>query len=265
MPDYGSMSALGSLSASAAALSSSNPSGHSSSKKDTYSQPSTSSTSQSQQNQQSWLSQIPNMKEFMAQLEKGDLSVLMQSPYNIPSCKPTKAEKSRNLPEYHPPANPGPSHEGQSTGKRKGRPPHVFEYDDYKSEAGKIADLMKSPEYTQMLLQQAQAFRGLGSEITVTRKPNKKQSQSMSSAQASQSAQNLLQQMPVMDLNYLAEASKSVPELSALLHSNKPEDINALLQMQMMSKNSMQDYASLFGGKNSKAMQVINLNILFKL
>ena len=255
MPDYGNMSALGSLSASAAALSS-NSSNHSN-KKESYSQPSTSSGS-SQQTQQSWLSQIPNMKEFMAQLEKGDLSVLMQSPYNIPTCKPAKAEKSRNVPDYHSIPNQMQQSENSGSGKRKGRPPHVFEYDDYKSEAGKIADLMKSPEYTQMLLQQAQAFRGLGSEITVTRKPNKKQSShSMSSAQASQSAQNLLQQMPVMDLNYLAEASKSVPELNALLNSNKPEDINALLQMQMMSKNSMQDYASLFTGKNSKAMQVI--------
>jgi hypothetical protein len=49
-----------------------------------------------------------------------------------------------------------------------------------------------------------------------------------------------------MDLNYLAEISKTIPELNALLNSNKPEDINALLQMQMMAKNM--DYASAFFG-----------------
>ncbi|CAO1316903.1 unnamed protein product [Diamesa serratosioi] len=171
-------------------------------------QPSTSGGSQNN-NANNWLSQIPNMKEFMSQLEK--------------------------------------------------------------SEAGKIADLMKSPEYTQMLMNQANAFRGLGTEITVTRKSGSNKKSSSSSSSHSGSNQNsgsnaqssgggsgggggnsgagnsLLNQLPVMDLNYLAEISKSIPELNALLNSNKPEDINALLQMQMMAKSSM-DYASqLFG------------------
>ena len=299
MSDFG-MSALGSLQASAAALSAGNNfsqmsgsgssgSNNKKSQQSSYSSTKQSSSSQAQAqaaaaaaaaaaNSNSWLSQIPNMKEFMNQLEKGDLSVLMQSPYNIPTCKPSNkpaqsSSSSSARTDYH--------HDNireQQTGatKRKGRPPNNptpnnFDYDGYKSEVGKIADLMKSPEYTQMLMNQANAFRGLGSEITVTRKPpatsapsnnssNKKSSTSTSSAQNySQSSTNtgnssksssLLQQLPVMDLNYLAEISKQIPELNALLNSNKPEDINALLQMQMMSKNM--DYATaLFGGKGS--------------
>lgn len=292
MSDFG-MSALGSLQASAAALSAgsnySAMSGSGSSggggKKNqssssSYSNTKASNAPSSAGNSNSWLSQIPNMKEFMNQLEKGDLSVLMQSPYNIPSCKPSNkpssgAGSSSARTDYHHHDN---ARESNSSSKRKGRPPNnptnSFDYDGYKSEVGKIADLMKSPEYTQMLMNQANAFRGLGSEITVTRKPsasssssattssssgNKKPSATTTSNQnyshasanaGSSSKSSLLQHLPVMDLNYLAEISKQVPELNALLNSNKPEDINALLQMQMMSKNM--DYATaLFGGKAS--------------
>lgn len=305
MPDFG-MSALGSLQASAAALSASSnyspaagsgSSGGSGKKNQSNysnnSKSSNASTSQSASaaaaaaaaasaaNTNSWLSQIPNMKEFMNQLEKGDLSVLMQSPYNIPTCKPTSNKNSSGSSsartDYHHQDN---VRETSGAGKRKGRPPNpnaasAFDYDGYKSEVGKIADLMKSPEYTQMLMNQANAFRGLGSEITVTRKPstssnasssssssNKKASAAATAAAMNQnysqgsgnsagsSKNSLLNQLPVMDLNYLAEISKQIPELNALLNSNKPEDINALLQMQMMSKNM--DYASaLFGGGGS--------------
>lgn len=300
MSDFG-MSALGSLQASAAALSAGNNysqmqgsgSGSSSSNSGKKNQ-SSYSNSKAQNaaaaaaaNSNSWLSQIPNMKEFMNQLEKGDLSVLMQSPYNIPTCKPSGKSSASGAPsgsssartDYHHQDN---VREPSGAAKRKGRPPNSsgsnFDYDGYKSEVGKIADLMKSPEYTQMLMNQANAFRGLGSEITVTRKPsssnapsssstsnNKKSSasatatssQNYSQPQSSQSSGNsskssLLQHLPVMDLNYLAEISKQIPELNALLNSNKPEDINALLQMQMMSKNM--DYATaLFGGKGSNS------------
>lgn len=285
MSDFG-MSALGSLQASAAALSAGtnfppqSASGNSSSgKKNQTSYSNTkqsSSSSQAATNSNSWLSQIPNMKEFMNQLEKGDLSVLMQSPYNIPTCKPsskaTPAGSSSARTDYHHENVREPS----NAGKRKGRPPNnptSFDYDGCKSEVGKIADLMKSPEYTQMLMNQANAFRGLGSEITVTRKPqnpaamtnvsassSKKSSTSTSNQNYSQSASgagnstksSLLNHLPVMDLNYLAEMSKQIPELNALLNSNKPEDINALLQMQMMSKNM--DYATaLFGGKQGSS------------
>lgn len=310
MTDFG-MSALGSLQASAAALSASNnfssPSGSASSggsgkkNQSSYSNAKASSSASTSaaaaaaaaNSNNSWLSQIPNMKEFMNQLEKGDLSVLMQSPYNIPTCKPSNKSSgggsSSARTDYHHQDN---VREASGNSKRKGRPPNPaassqansFDYDGYKSEVGKIADLMKSPEYTQMLMNQANAFRGLGSEITVTRKPsasgsggsssnNKKASatatsnQNQNYSQASTSAGNaskssLLQHLPVMDLNYLAEISKQIPELNALLNSNKPEDINALLQMQMMSKNM--DYATaLFGGKatninsaaTNKAMQ----------
>lgn len=309
MSDFG-MSALGSLQASAAALSGNNnfssptgggSGGSSNSGGGKKNQSSYSKNQQQQQQQQqlqqqqlqqqqiqqqqqqqqtnaananSWLSQIPNMKEFMNQLEKGDLSVLMQSPYNIPTCKPSlnKSSSSSARTDYQHQDN---AKEVSGAGKRKGRPPNTqansFDYDGYKSEVGKIADLMKSPEYTQMLMNQANAFRGLGSEITVTRKPSSSSTASSSSSssnnkkssataisnqnysQASTSSGNnnqkssLLQHLPVMDLNYLAEISKQIPELNALLNSNKPEDINALLQMQMMSKNM--DYATaLFGG-----------------
>lgn len=283
--DFG-MSALGSLQASAAALSASNnfsnqqPTGSSNSGKknqSSYSNAKQSNTSAAH-NSNSWLSQIPNMKEFMNQLEKGDLSVLMQSPYNIPTCKPSSnktspASSSSARTDYH--HDNVRERETTNSGKRKGRPPNPsassFDYDGYKSEVGKIADLMKSPEYTQMLMNQANAFRGLGSEITVTRKAsippptsssNKKSSATATAtsnqnySQGSSSSRNdakssLLQHLPVMDLNYLAEISKQIPELNALLNSNKPEDINALLQMQMMSKNM--DYATaLFGGGASQ-------------
>lgn len=292
MPDFG-MSALGSLQASAAALSAGNnfssPSGSASSggsgkkNQSSYSNAKASSSASSAAaaaaaNSNSWLSQIPNMKEFMNQLEKGDLSVLMQSPYNIPTCKPSNkssgSSSSSARTDYHHQDNVRET-SSSSNNKRKGRPPNQaaasatnsFDYDGYKSEVGKIADLMKSPEYTQMLMNQANAFRGLGSEITVTRKPSgsgsssnsKKASatatsnQNYSQASSSNAAKSsLLQHLPVMDLNNLAEISKQIPELNALLNSNKPEDINALLQMQMMSKNM--DYATaLFGGKPSSA------------
>jgi hypothetical protein len=298
MPDYG-LSALNALTQQAAMYAS--PGGQSPSNKKNHSsqksQQSQSSQKQQSSNQNprsssssskssSWFNQIPNMKEFMAQLEKGDLSVLMQSPYNIPTCKSSanSSKSERNHPassssssartnlnlNYQMAAQPGHSNEKRKSGKN-------YDYENYK-EAGKIADLMKSPEYTQMLLQQAQAFRGLGSEITVTRKPSAtvtSQSQSQSQARESQARESqsressskksnqnqnqssILQNIPLMDLNSLAEMSKSIPELNALLNSNKPEDINALLQMQMMSKNTM-DYAALFGGntsKNNKLMQ----------
>lgn len=114
LSDFGGMSALGSLQASAAALSGGgnySPTTSSGSKKssthtstqqsasqysssnknnnNTSSNTGNSSSSANSKNTNSWLSQIPNMKEFMNQLEKGDLSVLMQSPYNIPTCKPS--------------------------------------------------------------------------------------------------------------------------------------------------------------------------------
>lgn len=330
-PDFG-MSALGSLQASAAALSgnnfspqslpsaspatsSTNPkkssssySSHKNSNTATAQSSSAASSSSatnasknSVNSTNSWLSQIPNMKEFMNQLEKGDLSVLMQSPYNIPTCKqqqPTsKGSKSLNpasssaRTDYnHMESNVGSSRESMSNSssnnnKRKGRPPNTpsaFDYDMYKSDVGKISDLMKSPEYTQMLMNQANAFRGLGSEITVTRKPstssttsssssgskksssnnnnnnsnsnnnnNNQSSSSQAAAAAAANSASLLNRLPIMDLNYLAEISKSIPELNALLNSNKPEDINALLQMQMMAKNM--DYASAFFGTGSNS------------
>jgi MPN domain-containing protein len=231
-------------------------------------------------NTNSWLSQIPNMKEFMNQLEKGDLSVLMQSPYNIPTCKPTKGggnasnksqtSSSARTSDYSYQEGGGNNRDSLAN-KRKGRPPNTnapatpYDYDLYKSDVGKISDLMKSPEYTQMLMNQANAFRGLGSEITVTRKPSTSSTTSSSSSGSKKSTVNnqtsnqtvpaatataaansasLLNRLPIMDLNYLAEISKSIPELNALLNSNKPEDINALLQMQMMAKNM--DYATAF-------------------
>lgn len=291
MSDFG-MSALGSLQASAAALSAGNSysqqgsgsgsgSGSSGGKKNQssysnskQSNASTSAAAAAAASSNSWLSQIPNMKEFMNQLEKGDLSVLMQSPYNIPTCKPSNKSSASGSSSARTDYHHDNVREPSGAGKRKGRPPNPassFDYDGYKSEMGKISDLMKSPEYTQMLMNQANAFRGLGSEITVTRKPsnapsapsssssssnNKKASSTATSnqnySQASASSSNagkssLLNHLPVMDLNYLAEISKQIPELNALLNSNKPEDINALLQMQMMSKNM--DYATaLFGG-----------------
>ncbi|KAL7042063.1 hypothetical protein ACKWTF_001007 [Chironomus riparius] len=309
MSDFG-MSALGSLQASAAALSgggnysptmsgssggkkssthtsaqqSSTSSPYSSNNKNNTSSSNTgNSSSLNSKNSNSWLSQIPNMKEFMNQLEKGDLSVLMQSPYNIPTCKPSSKSKTSTSTsgssrmDY---SNQDMSRESNNTqtgsststtaSKRKGRPPNApsaaaYEYDLYsKSDVGKISDLMKSPEYTQMLMNQANAFRSLGSEITVTRKPSTSSTTSSSSSASGskkssstnqpQSASNsaaannasLLNRLPIMDLNYLAEISKSIPELNALLNSNKPEDINALLQMQMMAKNM--DYATAFFG-----------------
>lgn len=225
----------------------------------------------------------------MNQLEKGDLSVLMQSPYNIPTCKPSSKSKSStstsgssrmdysNQEMGRESNNASTGSSTTSSNKRKGRPPNApsaaaYEYDLYsKSDVGKISDLMKSPEYTQMLMNQANAFRSLGSEITVTRKPstssttsssssasgskkssstNQPQSASNSAAVNAANSASLLNRLPIMDLNYLAEISKSIPELNALLNSNKPEDINALLQMQMMAKNM--DYATaFFGGATS--------------
>jgi len=226
----------------------------------------------------------------MNQLEKGDLSVLMQSPYNIPTCKPSSKSKSStstsgssrmdysNQEMGRESNNASTGSSTTSANKRKGRPPNApsaaaYEYDLYsKSDVGKISDLMKSPEYTQMLMNQANAFRSLGSEITVTRKPstssttsssssasgskkssstNQPQSASNSAAANAANSASLLNRLPIMDLNYLAEISKSIPELNALLNSNKPEDINALLQMQMMAKNM--DYATAFFGGASGA------------
>lgn len=306
-PDFG-MSALGSLQASAAALSmpqqtSSSSGGKKNSSGSSHKNSSIGSASASPSmtksggnnnnsntnNTNSWLSQIPNMKEFMNQLEKGDLSVLMQSPYNIPTCKPTKggagggnannksqsSSSSARTSDYshQESGNGGSNNRDILANKRKGRPPNTnapatpYDYDLYKSDVGKISDLMKSPEYTQMLMNQANAFRGLGSEITVTRKPSTSSTTSSSSSGSKKSSANnqtsnqstaaaaaaaaansasLLNRLPIMDLNYLAEMSKSIPELNALLNSNKPEDINALLQMQMMAKNM--DYATAFFG-----------------
>lgn len=222
---------------------------------------------------QSTMPPIPNMKEFMAQLEKGDLSLLMQSQYNLPGLgiTPSSLSSSSSTPPQKDTSSSSRTSSKQHTSKNSkqsssSRPSssHVIEYDNYKSDSSKIADLMKSPDYTQMLLQQAHALSGLGSEISIT----KKSSNSSSSSKKQQQQQQLQQQHQQMiaaaaaaaaaaatsshyptpaELNQLLEVSQRIPELNSLLQSGNPEDINALIQAQMFSKSAF-DYSALFGG-----------------
>ncbi|XP_052867706.1 MPN domain-containing protein CG4751 [Anopheles cruzii] len=149
---------------------------------------------------------IPNMKEFMQQLEKGNLSLLMQSQYGanpllgMGSGPGMGGVGGGGTPP--PPTGGGKSGSGRSSKSRSKanqaaaaaaaavaaqqqlhqaqqallQHQSMMDYADFTSkfDQSKLVDLMKTPEYSQMLLQQAQALGSLGSEISIVKKPSGK-------------------------------------------------------------------------------------------
>uniref|UniRef100_A0A182P9P1 MPN domain-containing protein n=1 Tax=Anopheles epiroticus TaxID=199890 RepID=A0A182P9P1_9DIPT len=164
---------------------------------------------------------IPNMKEFMQQLEKGNLSLFMQSQYGSPLAgmagltsggpgtsssaggaggtgagspstgKSGRSGKSRSKAsqlqqQQQAAAAAAVAAQQQLQQAQQALLQHqsMMEYADFSSkfDQGKLADLMKSPEYSQMLLQQAQALGNLGSEISIIKKPSSGSSKNSSSS-----------------------------------------------------------------------------------
>lgn len=158
-----------------------------------------------------------------------------------------------------------------------------MDYADFTSkfDQGKLADLMKSPEYSQMLMQQAQALGSLGSEISIIKKPSSKGSNSNAnnsgnnnsgnnnnsagnnsqSSNKKDSASDLITKLrtvfstdsylPPMptanDINLLADQSQKVPEIQQILNSGNLDDIQVLLKAQSLSNNTL-DFALFMQG-----------------
>lgn len=249
---------------------------------------------------------IPNMKEFMQQLEKGNLSLLMQSQYANPLAGMTGLTGQAGSGG----GTSGKSGSSRSSGKSRSKAAQaqqqqqqqqlqqaqqqllqqqqMMDYADFTSkfDQGKLADLMKSPEYSQMLLQQAQALGSLGSEISIIKKPSSKGNSSNSggnsgnnnSSNNSSSSNNAgnntqsggnkkdsasdlitklrtifstdsyLPPMPTAaDINLLAEQSQKVPEIQQILNSGNLDDIQVLLKAQSLSNNTL-DFALFMQG-----------------
>lgn len=161
-----------------------------------------------------------------------------------------------------------------------------MDYADFTSkfDQGKLADLMKSPEYSQMLLQQAQALGSLGSEISIIKKPSSKGNSGGNNSSANNNSGNnnssnnnaagssgqsnkkdsasdlitklrtifstdsYLPPMPTAaDINLLAEQSQKVPEIQQILNSGNLDDIQVLLKAQSLSNNTL-DFALFMQG-----------------
>ncbi|EDS45382.1 conserved hypothetical protein [Culex quinquefasciatus] len=250
---------------------------------------------------------IPNMKEFMQQLEKGNLSLLMQSQYANPLAGMTGLTGQAGSGSGT--GGGGKSGSSRSSGKSRSKAAQqaqqqqqqlqqaqqqllqqqqqqqqLMDYADFTSkfDQGKLADLMKSPEYSQMLMQQAQALGSLGSEISIIKKPSSKggnsggnnnsgnnnNSNNNSGGSGGQSGGNkkdsasdlitklrtifstdsYLPPMPTAaDINLLAEQSQKVPEIQQILNSGNLDDIQVLLKAQSLSNNTL-DFALFMQG-----------------
>jgi hypothetical protein len=184
--------------------------------------PKATSTSTSAASNNSSMPQIPNMKEFMSQLEKGNLGMYgALNPPPAAASTPKSSGKSRQ----------------QSSSSRKSSA-NNNPLMDYPT----LAEFMKSPEYTQMLRQQAETLRGIGSDISIIKKPEKKVSKSslVNKLRTLFQTDNYLPPLPtVADISLLMEQSKKVPEIKQILQSANVDDINVLLQAQMLSNNTI--------------------------
>lgn len=262
--------------------SSSHNSRKSSTSTSTSSKSSTAASSQSKNNANYWLSQIPNMEDFLKQLEKGDLSVLMQSPYNLPMYNPQappvkekpapKASKS-SYDQKSTSSSSSNSSAGRQQDRSKKDAMNALQMDAFKDSSEKLLNLMKSPEYTQMLLKNSKMS---ASDIAAIEKlsslyatppppapPAQKSNANSSSRQAqqqSQSAHDILSKQlsqqspyyPSFDMKYLEEISKQTSKMKKNFNAANPDDFNALLQMELFSKsmapNSMYGKSSQMAG-----------------
>jgi MPN domain-containing protein len=215
----------------------------------------TKSNQKANKNANHWLSQIPNMEDFLKQLEKGDLSVLMQSPYNLPAYSQPKDDQKSSSKNYDVKSS------STSMNKKKEKAPidpySSLHLDALKGNSEKLLNLMKSPEYTQMLLKSAKMSNFDADTIeklsapysqslhssrvnhsSSTSSSSRQQTMSDSLPKSSKTAQsNSSPYYPPFDMKYFNEITKqaSQPGSKKNFPSN-PEDFNALLQMELFSK-----------------------------
>lgn len=243
-----------------------------------------SAASQSKNNANYWLSQIPNMEDFLKQLEKGDLSVLMQSPYNLPMYPQTQQTKEKPAPKAsksYDQKSTSSSSSNSSSGRQQERSKkdalNAMQMDDaFKDSSDKLFNLMKSPEYTQMLLKNSKmsasdlaAIEKLSSFYSspAPKKANNS-SNSSSSRQHMQSSsqhdmlpksspsQQSQQYYPPFDMKYFEEMTKQTSKMKKNFNPSNPDDFNALLQMELFSKSMAPN--SMYGKNNSSMNQSRN-------
>lgn len=176
-----------------------------------------------------------NMKDFLAQLEKStELSYLMQSQYSYPQM----SSNSKSTNDYSGGGGGKSKHEkkggrGQSAQQQQQRQLE----EEYKKDANKINEFMRSQEYANLLMEQAEALNASGYSMATEPPPPKKSSKKSSSSQhhnnaSSSAAAAAAAAASVADLTSLLQASPKIHELNSLFQSGKPSDLHALLQQQ---------------------------------
>lgn len=109
--------------------------------------------------------------------------------------------------------------------------------EEYKKDANKINEFMRSQEYANLLMEQAEALNASGYSMAAEPPPPKKSSKKSSSSQhhnnsSSSAAAAAAAAASVADLTSLLQASPKIHELNSLFQSGKPSDLHALLQQQ---------------------------------
>ena len=180
-----------------------------------------------------------SMKEFLAQLEKStELSYLMQSQYSFPQMMANVGGGGSSS-SKHGGSDYGSSkkHEKKSSSSRMTaaqQQQRQFE-EEYKKDANKINEFMRSQEYTSMLLEQAEALSASGYGQMPEPPPTKKSKKSQSQAHhnnTSAAAVAAAASSSLSDLTSLLQASPKIHELNSLFQSGKTADLQALLQQQ---------------------------------
>lgn len=271
--DYGlaSLNQLASLSGlgsnSAGAVGSSNSSIGSSSKQHQQQQQSGAGSSASVQNVAVAAAMAGNMKDFLAQLEKStELSYLMQTAnYNYPQTA-QQQQQSTTQPMGTASASGGSggtssSRPSKSKRDKEARAAAAQQQqqmlaqqqqrqmeEEYKKDANKINEFMRSQEYATLLMEQAEAFGAVGGYGAALREPSApvapvppptkksrksqqhQQQQNQSAAAAAAAAAATAAALG--DLTSLLQGSPKLHELSALFQTAKPGDLQALLHQQ---------------------------------
>lgn len=204
--------------------------------------------------------QQPNMKDFLAQLEKSaDLNYLLQSQYAYPGLagmaahvKPSDfatAAAAAAAASAIPANNKSSKHEksskrgsssssSSSSSQQQQRLAAAAQHqrlleEEYKKDASKLQDFLRSPEYAMMFLEQSNAMGGALASAAVlggmpTGGPPPQSSTSSRKSRKSSTTTSAQQ----------AQQSSSMAELSQLLHgssASKMHELNALFQQQMAS------------------------------
>ncbi|GAB0097275.1 MPN domain-containing protein [Sergentomyia squamirostris] len=191
-----------------------------------------------------------NLKDLMTQFNKNDLSYMMQSQYNpmlgmTPPRQETKTSTSTSSSRSNSKSSRSSQNSSARTSKymdsqaipassksqqhQQQRMPTGYEALRAVEANRQLADLVKSTEYAQLLLQQSQAlgFNPTVSQAVPQTSSTGKKSRSKAHTQSAQS------QMPSMaDLNTLLQATSKIPDLSNFFGTSagKQPDFTQLLQ-----------------------------------